>query len=293
MSIRKGRPTLRCVLQISDMHAGSRWGLYNPECVLIRANDDGDVEEWQPALTPTQRYLWSLLDDKLGEIADWAGGDEILLFHTGDATQGDRYTEAMMLDITRSDQRAIATSNLAYICRRLPQIRKVRLITGTLVHVPNDAEARTAADLREETGLDVASAHHVRANISGAVFEIAHHGPFPGSRDWLRGNVALYHLKDRVYRDRRAGIRPADVYMYGHFHTFVEVPLADEWLGESRLLRLVIAPSMVGMGHYARKSTRSAPFVSHGLVGYGVVNGMVAEVVPFKRRLDLRTEETL
>jgi hypothetical protein len=286
-------PLRRCVLQISDMHSGGDLGLLNPACVLIRANDDGSVEEWTPELTPTQRYLLALLDEKLGEVADWAGDDEIILLHTGDATQGDRFEEAVIAGVTKGDQRKIAASNIVYICRRLPNIKKVRLITGTLVHVPDGAEARIAADLRQTTGLDVQSAHHERINISSAVLEVAHHGPHPGTRDWTRGNVALYHLRSRIYEDRRQGVRPADAYIYGHFHQFVSVPHEDEWLNERRLLRLVVAPSMVGLGHFARKVTKSPPFITHGLVGYEITNGGISQVAAFTRTLDLRKEETL
>ena len=292
MNIRSGPPR-RCVLQISDMHAGGALGLLNPACVLIRANDDGEDEEWTPEPSSTQQYLWGLLGEKLGEIADWADGDEIILLHTGDATQGDRFAEATIKDVTRSDQRVIAASNLAYICEALPNIRRARLITGTLVHVPDCAEARISARLRKAAGIDVQSVHHVRLNISGAILEVAHHGPSAGTRDWLRGNVALYHLRDRVYRDRRGGLRAADCYIYGHFHTFVPAVLPDEWLGEWRLLRLVVAPSMTGLGHHARKTAKSPPFVEHGLVGYEIAGGRIAQVVAFTRKLDLRKEETL
>ena len=267
--------------------------MLNPDCVLIRANADGEDEEWAPIPTSTQRYLWELLDEKLGEVASWAGGDEIILLHTGDATQGDRFGEAAIEGVTKSDQRKIAASNIAYICKRLPNVKKARLITGTLVHVPDCAEARIAASLRQDTGLDVQSAHHERLNISGAVIEVAHHGPHPGTRDWTRGNVALYHLRSRIYEDRRQGVRPADAYIYGHFHQFVSVPHEDEWLNERRMLRLVVAPSMVGLGHFARKVAKSPAFITHGLVGYEIMNGGISQVVAFKRTLDLRKEETL
>ena len=105
--------------------------------------------------------------------------------------------------------------------------------------------------------------------------------------------MARLHLLSRILEDRAIGKRPADCYCYGHYHVFVESIISDEWLGERRLLRITIAPSMVGLGNFARKTAKSPAYIEHGMVGYDIVPGRIAQVVTFKEGLDLRKEETL
>lgn len=292
MGILLRRTRRRIAAFISDTHAGHRLGLLSPETVLIAETDDGGIEEWTPEPSKTQEYLWRLYQQHLAELVDFAGRDEIVAFHNGDATHGDRYREGLIPGTTQVDQRAIAKHNLMPFVG-LKNVKKTRLITGTGVHVPTVAEARIARVLAQETKKDVASYHHARANIDGVLIEAAHHGPYPGSRDWLRGNVALYHLKDRVYRDRRMGKRPADVYVYGHYHEWVHVTLNEEWNDAASVHHLVIVPSYCGLTAHARKVTKSAPFLTNGLAAFEIIDGKLVSIRPFKATLDLRTEETL
>lgn len=279
------------VAAISDTHGGYRLGLCNPDVVLLKEDDEGITKEWTPDLTRTQHKLWEAYLDNLGSLEEFVGDDPLVGLHGGDATQGDKYN-ACIPDITREDQREIARMNLLPMVN-LPTLDKFRLVTGTEVHVPEAAEARIAYRLTRDTGKDVKSVHHARLSFDGVVFDVAHHGPFPGSRDWLKGNVALYYLRDRVYVDRRNGVEPADVYMRGHFHEYVPVPMLDEWDGESRLFWVVVVPSYSGLTHFARKVTRSTPTLTTGIVAWEIIDGQVSKPIPFKQSWDLRTEEEL
>ena len=257
---RRSKRNRRIIAVVSDIHSGYRLGLCDPNVVLLKEDDEGDICEWTPELTTTQHRLWDAYLDNLASLERFADGDEILALHTGDATHGDRYN-ATIPETTREDQRAIAIANLLPLAN-LPTVQKMRLVTGTEVHVPESAEARIAYRLGQEATKDIRCLHHARFSVDGRIADVAHHGPPPGSRDWLRGNVALYYLRDRVYVDRRNGVRPADVYLRGHFHDYVPVPMHDEWEGERRLFWLVVVPSFSGLTHYARKVTRSVPTAS-------------------------------
>ena len=266
-------------------------GLLNPDTVLVGETDDGDIYEWSPDLTETQKYLWQLYQQNIEEICAFADGDELIVFHDGDLTQGDRFGN-LIPDTTREDQRTIGYFNLLPLLS-LSNVRVARLVTGTQVHVPECAEARVAYRLQKDTGKDVQAFHHGRVRVSGVPFDVAHHGPYPGSRDWLKGNVALYYLKDRVYEDRRLGVEPARVYMRGHFHEYVSVPLEDRWCGKRYQYDLTILPSYSGMNRHARKVTRSDPSLTNGLVCYEIVDGRLANIEPFVTTVDLRTEENI
>lgn len=281
----------RIVAALSDIHSGNRVGLLSPDVVLIRENDNGDIEEWTPEPTTTQVELWKAYLDNIVQLREFAGRDEIVVLHCGDATQGDRYN-ATIPDVTREDQRQIAVANLMPLVS-LPNVRKARLVTGTPVHVPEAAEARIAYQLGKDTGKDVRNHHHTRLDVDGVTFDVAHHGPFPGSRDWLKGNVARFHLRDRIQLDRRNGVEPATVYLYGHYHEWVFEMLTETWQGETRTHYLVILPSYSGLTSYARKVTRSVPFLTTGMGAFEIVDGVLMPPKPFKQTWDLRSEEEL
>jgi hypothetical protein len=276
---------------MADLHSGHKLGLLNPATVLVRETDDGETDYWTPELGATQKWLWEVYLWCLGEAAELAGNDEIVVVHAGDVTQGDRH-EGAMKDVTRDDQREIARSNLLPVVE-MEQVLSLRLTTGTAVHVPDCAEARVAAALTGTRGVEVRACHHERLRVDGVVFDIAHHGPPPGVRDWLRGNVALYYLKSAIYADRRMGQEPAQVYVRGHFHEYVPVPHEDIWHGQHQRYDLTILPSFCGFTEHARKVTRSCPQLTVGMVAYVIQGGQVAHVQPFTRSVDLRMEEEL
>lgn len=282
----------RIVAVLADTHGGSRFGLLSPDTVLVRELDRGDWEEWTPDLTETQRYLWERYEAHLEQLRQFAGQDEILVFHDGDLTDGVRYPEHLMPDITLADQRAIGCYVLLPLFR-LRNVRTGRLVAGTLTHGPESPEARVAAKLARDTGKDVQSYRHGQADVDGVLFEFAHHGPFPGSRDWLRGNVALLHLKSRVYEDRRRGLQPARVHAYAHYHQFVHVTHNEIWQGERCTYDLVICPSYSGLKRHGQKVTRSTPFIRNGLIAFEVVDGALGRIEAFFDEEDLRTKEAL
>jgi len=282
----------RLVVGIADLHAGNQMGLLNPATVLWRADDVGDLLPWQPPLTAFQKYLWGLYQEKIAELRTLAGDDEIVVLVDGDATQGDRYADSMIADTTKQDQQDIAADALAPLLV-LPNVKTARLLTGTAVHVPDSAEARIAARLAKDFDKDVRSAHHGRFDISGVVFDVAHHGPAPGSRHWLRGNVALYYLRDRVYDDLHSGQSPARVYVRAHFHEWAPAHLEFDFWDEVCMASLYVLPSMCGLTSHARQVTRSVPSLRNGFLAWEIVDGRVVECHRLTSTLDLRYGEKL
>lgn len=281
----------RTAMFLSDTHGGHLLGLLNPATVLVKASDDGDAIEWSPSLNITQRRLWREFTDNIDQAVEFAAGDDLLAFHDGDATQGDAHNHTIP-DTTREDQREIAFWNLLPILQ-IANVNKLRMLTGTEIHVPESAEARIAWKLAKATGKDVRVYNHDRASIDGVVFDVAHHGPAPGSRDWLLGNVARLYLLDRIARDRRLGREPASVYVRGHYHHWVHVAVFEEWAGRQTEHHLVVLPSFCGLGEYARKATKSDPCLTTGMGLFEIVDGRLGAVKPVTQTWDLRTEEAL
>lgn len=278
----------RLVLVMGDHHAGSVVGLMNPGTVLLRAGEDGEIEEWVPDLSETQKLLWGVYIENLRYVWDMAGDDGVVVLHTGDLTQGDRVGR-LVPETTLEDQRVMARYNLRPVIS-MPQVEAVHLITGTSVHVPESAEARIAHALRVEFEKDVKSFHHSILSVDGVVFDVAHHGPGPGYRDWLNGNTALYYLKDRIYRDRRHRGAPSRVYLRGHYHDYVHVPHHEQWGGEHEYFDIVVVPSFSGISSYARKVTRSVPYLTTGMVVFEIIDGKLQDIHPITQTWDLRVE---
>ena len=283
--------TRRVFAWISDTHAGKKTGLLNPATVLVRVHEDGSEEKWRPGLSPLQRWFWPVYMTAIGELAEYASGDETVVAHAGDITQGDKY-DTLIPETTISDQRTIAIYNMVPLLK-LPNVKRARFLTGTELHVPDAAEVRIASELRMAGGLDIQTCHHRRFRMGHDWVDGAHHGPYAGSRDWLRGNVALYYLKDRIYLDRRGGVEPAVAYMRGHFHQHVRVPVYDDWNGNARTRYVIIVPSFCGPDNYVRKIAKSPPIIEAGIVALEFIDGYLTDVVAFTDKKDLRTEEVL
>lgn len=281
---------LFCLL--SDTHAGKRVGLMHPEVKLVRSCDNGgSVKIWTPEMTTTQEWLWSVYSECAQELQDFAGKDEIIVGHLGDVTNGDKHG-GNIPDTTLEDQRIIACANLQVLLD-IKNVTKMRIMRGTEAHVPDSAEARVAHWLSVKTGKDVDCANHSRYIIDQEIIDAAHHGPYPGSRDWLKGNVALYHLRDRIYRDRRSGITPATVYGRGHYHQFVHVTLNEVWHEKYHPHHLIITPSFSGLDDYVRKVAKSPPILESGFVVLEFIDDYLTSIHPIIRSIDLRTEEVL
>jgi hypothetical protein len=123
---RKSRRVL--VVLMSDMHSGHRLGLMAPGTQLV--DDDGNTHT--PQLTKVQEYLWDLYSTYVDEVTALAAGDEIIIIHNGDATQGNRYP-ARWVSERESDHVAIAVQALAPWCETAG-VRTMRILVGTGAH---------------------------------------------------------------------------------------------------------------------------------------------------------------
>ena len=192
--------------------------------------------------------------------------------HLGDLTHGTHYHDGLIPDTGMEDQRAIAESNLLPWLT-LPNVRTARLVTGTPVHVRVEGANEARIDHRWSMVLptkDIQATHHSRLEVDGFTFDVAHHGPSGGAREWLKGNVARYYLRDRMQVDRRGALRPSFVYLRGHYHIDIWETLREEWHGQQETAHLIIVPSFMGLTWHARKVTRTEPVVVNGLYAFEI-----------------------
>jgi len=287
--------TDRCILvAMADSHGGNQLGLLNPETVLWREGPDGEAKPWRPALTATQELLWALYLEQMGQVIELAGGDDIVLFHAGDLSQGIRYV-SLLVSNRIADQFIIAEMNLLPWLQ-YPNVQTMRLAMGTASHVFGDGstEVLVAHELQARfPERDIKPLYHGLADVRGVTVDYAHHGPGPGIRDWTAGNQVRYYLKSLVAGDSKAGKDPARLVLRGHYHTYRRETIYERLAGEDRTFDMVLLPSYCGMGDHGHQATRSA-FTQHfGLVAFELAYSQLIDVHPLRVVVDLRTREML
>jgi hypothetical protein len=259
----------------------------NPNTELY---DDDKDKSYKPTLTASQEKLWHIYDKGVNDTFEFAGDDELLLFHAGDLTHGDRFHVELVSD-RLADQLEIAQMNLRP-WYRYPHLTRTRLIRGTGVHVmgQGSSEIIVCNYLQQAfPKVDTSYKVHYLVDIDRVVFDIAHHGPHPGGRDWLVGNVARFYLRDLMYREQRRGSVPPRVVIRAHYHQPVHEYLE---MGKD-MADIFILPSMSMLEEHSQKATRSADEVTNGITLFEIIDGELASFKRLYTKTDVRQRETL
>uniref|UniRef100_A0A6M3KRJ1 Calcineurin-like phosphoesterase n=1 Tax=viral metagenome TaxID=1070528 RepID=A0A6M3KRJ1_9ZZZZ len=291
---RKTSARRRVVVCLSDLHSGHKLGLANPDTILWDEDQEGNPKARPISLGATQEYLWALYQEHIEGVTEFAAGDEIVVLHNGDLTQGTHYPDQVASN-ELDDQIQTGLWNLKPWFA-LPNVKTVRLLLGTGVHTLNgSSELIIARLLRSEYGdRSVKAISHGLFDIDGALFDVAHHGANASSRVWLQGNQLRYYLRSLMLEELLAGNRPPDVVLRSHFHHWLPPETVSVGAGgKVYTSRMMLTSSYCGMGGHARKATRSQHVQNHGLVAIEIIGGEVCRVKPFVKTLDLRTKETL
>jgi hypothetical protein len=279
----------------SDLHGGHRHGLLNPETVLHEYDENGAiVDDYHPTLNPVQVYLWRIYQSQIAAIGASAGSDDVIVMVNGDVTAGIKHKSLLVSD-RLSDQVTIARYNMEP-WYALPHVRAVRFTKGTGAHVFEEGSSELlVAEMERGYHPEISTQVHDHSliTIDGLVADISHHGPPPGSRNWLVGNEARYYLRSLMMDELSAGRTPPRIVYRGHYHRYIQETLTIEWGGNFHTSTLVITPSFTFPDGYTRKVVRSPARVTHGMVITEIIDGELLRVIPLIKTLDIRTKETL
>jgi hypothetical protein len=281
------------VVWISDTHGGHRLALMRPGVVLFQEDERGNQVPYQPQPTAVQRYLWACYEEDRRRVAELARGDRIIVVHNGDLTQGLKYANELV-STREADQYLIAVDNLRPWFA-LPNLAALRLCHGTGSHgfLEGSADVLVGEHLRAlYPGRDVAGLRHGLLSVDGVTFDYAHHGPVPGGRHWLTGNVLRYYVRSLMLDEITRGREPPRVVVRSHYHSYVRETVRVPGEPE-RVTDGVITPAYAHLSEHAAQVTRSAYLITCGLVACEVTDGRLVDVHPFTRTVDLRREETL
>ena len=279
---------------MSDTHAGHRLGLCNPNTLLQQENQRGELEYKPVELSEVQKYLWELFENGLQEVKNLAGKDEIIFFHLGDVTQGNKYASEW-ISTRISDQLMIGEMNLTLIIE-LPTVKTARLVMGTPSHSLYEGSSDiTVAKLLSNKfpKKNIRTFYHGLADIDGFTVDFAHHGPPTGSRTWLRGNEARYYLRNIMLSEIQNGNVPPQLFLRGHYHSYIKEYLCIDDAGTERESWMVVMPSMCMLGDYGRMATRSAFNITNGMIAVEIINGHFYKAHFFGKTMDIRTKEKI
>ena len=282
------------LIQSADHHAGHALGLCNPEVQLFSP----DGEPFTPSLHETQRYLW--YDRWIGpleEIRHWAGRSTVHVQLAGDLGQGNKHKDEWISQSTFDSQATIIQANLEPLFRIFKRLEAVEIAIGTGAHNFGTGGLEIIArnlvqSAHPKVPIDIS--YHNRSCVHGCWVDMAHHGPWPGSRKWLHGNGPRFYLRDAMMRDYNVlGKEPSKIYLRGHYHTKV-CERVEEFLGGKEYESWIIeVPSLLGLGDYAHKATRSISTITNGICAIEIIDGE-PRLPPrwFVRTIDVRTERS-
>jgi hypothetical protein len=274
----------------SDFHGGSKFGLMAPDVTLFDEDEEGNPIPYTPRQTASQVYLWRLCLEGIEKIKALAGEDRIDFMHGGDECHGNKHPQSLV-STRMADQIAIAEANFDPILEQT-NAQVTRLVSGTGAH--NFLEGSSALIVSRllasnHPGKDIKAVFHGLLDIDGFSVDYSHHGPHPGSREWLKGNIARFYLRDLMMRELMHGNKPPDLVLRGHFHT----PIIETLTMCGCTSTLMILPSMCVIDEYTRQATRSVNSITNGLVAFEIVNGKLLDIHEYTQNIDIRTRETI
>lgn len=224
------------VVLISDLHVGSRIGLMPPQVEL----DDGDVVH----ANKLQLAAWRFWDNEFWpEVWDRQKKLKVktIVIANGDLIDGNHHNTNQIWTNSAVEQILCASEILAPVAQKAAAMYVTR---GTAAHVL--ASAMADEQIAREIGATTAngdrkarSAYHLKLNVGGVDFDIAHHGPNPGTRVWTYGDALRKFAKTIVFDTMMRGEKPPDIIVRGHVHKRTHETIRDY----GRKTEVVITPS--------------------------------------------------
>lgn len=284
----------RIVAAAADIHSGNNLGLCSPHLRLTGFRPTGERYYFQPQLTETQKWLWEKWEEDIASVEELADGDPIILFHVGDECDGDKYRDQQMYT-RRGVQFLIAAANFEP-WYALNNLQKVRLFSGTGAHnfgedssTVNVVNKLQANHPKVETRL----VQHGLMEVDTIEFDIAHHGPTPGTRKYTEGRQLTYYTESLMQGALEDWEEPPKVLLRAHYHTLCWETVIKKTKHGIYSTEAVILPAYCGLTEHGRQVTRSVPKIDCGLVAFEIVDNKLVEIHPFWRSVDLRTKEVL
>lgn len=215
--MRKGDKSIRLVVVVSDIHAGSLTGLLPPGFVTT-------LEQPVPQ-NAVQRWLWECWSEATGPwLAKLAGSDPFALVVNGDIIEGCHHHTKEIISSETKDHYAAAVDVLEPLAKRAA---KTYVVEGTETHTGNyehslakqlkcEADPNTGRAAWEKLYLDVNGCrvcfqHHISATV----------------REYLRGSMLSIFLGNEQLAAANNGEPIPKVLVCSHRHAYDKYDSGD------------------------------------------------------------------
>jgi hypothetical protein len=278
------------VAAIGDLHANSKLAIMRPGIELPPFDTMSDV--YIPQATEIQRWEYDEFQKHKQGLIDLADKSEIFFIVGGDITHGKRYPNKERVSVRAFDDFAIAADILGELAV-LKNVKQMRIVKGTGSHVYSHgtSELIVARILNAQHKVDARVAYHYSINIRGVEFDIAHHGPGPGIRNWLKGNVLRLYVRSIVMGAVMARDTVPDVLLRWHYHQYI--PETHEFRPDGMTYKTLarICPSYAYVDEHARQTVKSPSKLTVGMLAFEIENKKVVKDHEFLSDIDLRRRE--
>lgn len=275
-----------------DTHGGRSVALIPRGTRLI----DLHGNTWYPSLGASNRKSCKIYERGIRNVLDLAAGDPIIAIHNGDFTHGDEHKDSELISTRNDDHVVIACADMGCLLAQ-EEVQEMILLSGTGVHELGQGTAtELTAKILQGRYPDKRILHrgHARLQHGSLIFDVAHHGPSPGIRDWTSGDVLRYYTKPLMLSDLNHDSVPPDIVLRAHYHEYARGTVTIRRHGMIFETLALILPSYSFIGDYVRKIVRSPGWVTLGMIAVEVINGRVHHVYDqepdFMETLDLRQE---
>lgn len=284
------------VAALSDTHGNHPLGLFNP------------TTEFEPPLpmmgvppvpvpepTPANFKMFEWYSSDIAALKDIAGGDPIFMIHMGDPSQGLLLGKGQTLTSIPSFQRQIAEWNFMPWLE-IPNVKWMRFLAGTEIHEERWASVTMglAYDLsRRRPDLDIAVSYHDILDVDGVILNLAHHGPPPGRRVWLRGNELRLYIRTLMMDALMTGKMPPDIVARAHRHQYVPEVVCMRVEHQTYRTSGFIVPSYCLIDDYGRKTVQSPEWTDIGMLVWEIQDGRHVWTHEIVRSVDFRSHEVV
>jgi len=273
---------------IADLHTNSKYGILSPDTIITEEDAEGNLVDRAVSLNPLQKQLWEwYLSDK-ADVSKLADGAPINLFVVGDISQGTFFRRGLI------STRDADTYEMAFRALEpwlgLPNLKRVRMVKGTEVHEQGEGSVPEVLVRRirdSYPNLDISAPYH--SVVMG--IDVSHHGPQPGSRNWLKGNVLRLYVQDIMDAALKNEEDPPKLVVRAHYHTYTSEVVTRRARRRTWRTAGIILPGYSGIDPHARKVAQSKDSIDVGLIAYEIVDGLITRGLECVRTVDIRTKE--
>lgn len=251
----------------SDTHCGSVVGLMPGAGSWVMANGGSYTRnKIQDIIYEQWLECWQM-------VADMRKRSRLVIIHAGDATEGIHHETTQIVSNRIDEQERIHVAAMleAMKISKFNEKRGDRMyyIGGTPTHVlpgqqSEERIARVLATVPKLPGNNAGNDGRYlwdrwRMWINGVLFDVAHEGPHPGSRAWLRGNTLRWVLRSMYFDCLEHKLEMPRYWIRAHRHRWVP---PERHRGEAGTIEGFLTPCFQGPTEYVFQRF-SMEFLSH------------------------------